>query len=157
MSTRPVYHKGTFNVICDICGRQYKSYELQKRWDGFMVCKDDFEPRQPQDFVRGVADFQAPPYTRPENADVFVGVCTPDGMSCIVDYAVADCCVTDYIALWFDFNVNPPSCDITYYATPYTVPGNTTDWACNTLMLDAALTIDGIYGVQQFTLTVEDS
>jgi hypothetical protein len=37
-----------------------------------MVCAGDWEPRQPQDFVRGVADFQAPPFTRPEPADVFI-------------------------------------------------------------------------------------
>lgn len=36
-----------------------------------MVCEDDWEPRQPQDFVRGVADYQAPPWTRPEQGDVF--------------------------------------------------------------------------------------
>ena len=37
-----------------------------------MVCQDCWEPRQPQDFVRGVADIQAPPWTRPEGTDVFV-------------------------------------------------------------------------------------
>jgi hypothetical protein len=42
-----------------------------------MVCDDDWEIRHPQDFVRGVADIQAPPWTRPEPADVFVsGACT---------------------------------------------------------------------------------
>ena len=42
-----------------------------------MVCAVDYEPRQPQDFVRGVADFQAPPFTRPEPQDQFVpGPCT---------------------------------------------------------------------------------
>ena len=78
MSQRPRYDKGDWNAICDICGRQYKASELQKRLDGFMVCSDDYEPRQPQDFVRVVADFQAPPYTRPESPDVFIpGVCSP--------------------------------------------------------------------------------
>lgn len=157
MSYRPIYARGDWNAICDICGREYKASQLQKRWDSFMTCHDCFEPRQPQDFVRGVADFQAPPYTRPENQDSFIGVCTPDGMSCIIDYAVVDCCVVDYIALWFDFNVNPPACDILYYSVPTTIPALQTIWACNTLMLDAALTIDGIVGIQQFELTVEDS
>ena len=74
MSTRPRYDKGDWNAICDICGRHVKASELQKRWDGFMVCEMDFEMRHPQDFVRGVADFQAPPFTRPEAADSFVTV-----------------------------------------------------------------------------------
>jgi len=39
-----------------------------------MVCEDDWEPRQPQDFVRGVADYQAPPWTRPEPQDQFIKV-----------------------------------------------------------------------------------
>jgi len=37
-----------------------------------MVCKGDWEVRQPQDYVRGVADIQAPPYVRPEQANVFL-------------------------------------------------------------------------------------
>jgi hypothetical protein len=37
-----------------------------------MVCSGDWEVRQPQDYVRGVADIQAPPYVRPEQADVFL-------------------------------------------------------------------------------------
>jgi hypothetical protein len=37
-----------------------------------MVCREDWEPRQPQDFVRGVADQQAVPWSRPEPADRFI-------------------------------------------------------------------------------------
>jgi len=72
MPYRPRYDKGDWKAICDSCGRELKASELRKRWDGFMVCAGDWEPRQPQDFVRGVADFQAPPFTRPEPADVFI-------------------------------------------------------------------------------------
>mgnify|MGYP006279900637 CR=1 FL=1 len=72
MPYRPRYDKGDWKAICDSCGKELKASELRKRWDGFMVCAGDWEPRQPQDFVRGVADFQAPPFTRPEPADVFV-------------------------------------------------------------------------------------
>jgi hypothetical protein len=72
MPYRPRYDKGDWKAICDSCGRELKASELRKRWDGFMVCAGDWEPRQPQDFVRGVADFQAPPFTRPEPADIFI-------------------------------------------------------------------------------------
>lgn len=37
-----------------------------------MVCSGDWEIRQPQDYVRGVADIQAPPYVRPEQRDSFL-------------------------------------------------------------------------------------
>ena len=82
MSYQSNYTRGQWLVICEACGRKYKNTELRQRWDGFMVCEDDWEPRQPQDFVRGVADYQAPPWTRPEQGDVFEPVTlvyTPDG------------------------------------------------------------------------------
>jgi len=72
MSSTPRWDNGGWNVICDVCGRQYKNHELQLRWDGFMVCSGDWEPRQPQDFVHGVADIQAPKWARPEQTDNFI-------------------------------------------------------------------------------------
>jgi len=74
MSSTPTYIRGDWNAICDCCGRQYKGSQLQLRWDGLMVCSQDFEVRHPQDFVRGVADYQAPKWTRPESQDTFVDV-----------------------------------------------------------------------------------
>ena len=70
----PRYDKGDWNAICDVCGTQVKASTLRQRWDGFMVCSRDWEPRHPQDFVRGVADIQAPKWTRPEATDTFIGI-----------------------------------------------------------------------------------
>ena len=39
-----------------------------------MCCRHDWEIRQPQDFVRGVADTQIAPWTRPEPTDSFVPI-----------------------------------------------------------------------------------
>jgi hypothetical protein len=50
----------------------FKDSELQLRWDGLMVCSGDWEPRQPQDFVHGVADIQAPKWVRSEQSDFFI-------------------------------------------------------------------------------------
>ena len=72
MSYQSNYVRGSWNCICESCGRLVKAGELRQRWDGFMVDERCWEPRQPQDFVRGVADYQAPPFTRPEQGDVFV-------------------------------------------------------------------------------------
>lgn len=91
MSYKPRWDNGGWNVICDACGRQFKDSELQLRWDGLMVCSGDWEPRQPQDFVHGVADKQAPPFTRAEQQDTFVFVCTPITSQGIADYGQADC------------------------------------------------------------------
>ena len=68
------YDKGEWAVLCDVCGRKFRNQDLRQRWDGLKTCKDDWEPRQPQDFVRGVADYQAPVWTRPEPSDKFVPV-----------------------------------------------------------------------------------
>lgn len=72
MSYRPYYKKGDWLAICDVCGRKVKASHIKQRWDGLKVCPEDWEPRQPQDFVRGVAEHIAPPWTAPESADTFL-------------------------------------------------------------------------------------
>jgi hypothetical protein len=54
-----------------------------------MVCTDDWEPRQPQDFVRGVADIQLAPWVRDEAPDTFVLGCT--SMTALPGYASPGC------------------------------------------------------------------
>jgi hypothetical protein len=61
-----------YNALCDVCGWKFKASELKRRWDGLMCCSEDWEPRQPQDFVRGVRDQKKLPFTRPEATDTFV-------------------------------------------------------------------------------------
>ena len=73
------YDRGDWAVLCDACGRKMKASDLRQRWDGLKVCNEDWEPRQPQDFVRGVADYQAPPWTRPEPPNQFIDPLVPDG------------------------------------------------------------------------------
>lgn len=68
------YKAGVINAICDRCGVKFKSDELRKTWDGFMVCKDDFEYRHPQELIRGPRPQVSQPWTRPEGADRFVTV-----------------------------------------------------------------------------------
>lgn len=63
---------GEWNCICDVCGFKFKSGMLQKRWDGLMVCKSDYELRHPQDFLRVPKEKVSPPWARPEGTDVFI-------------------------------------------------------------------------------------
>lgn len=72
MSYIPRYDKGNWIAMCDVCGRKYKASALTKRWDGLMCCQEDWEIRQPQDFVRGVLDTQIAPWLRSEPSDSFV-------------------------------------------------------------------------------------
>lgn len=62
--------KNEWNAICDICGFEFKSSQLMKQWDGLRVCKQDYSPRHPQEFVRGKKDDQSVLWTRSEGADV---------------------------------------------------------------------------------------
>lgn len=95
MATPRFYDNGTYNAICDECGRQFRAFQLTQRWDGLMVCQEDWETRQPQDFVRGVADKMVPPYTRPEQADTFGFFCTLVTSEGMADYGQADCAMAD--------------------------------------------------------------
>lgn len=65
---------GDFWRICDCCGFRVRASKTRKRWDGLMVCLDDWEPRHPQDGVKGRADKMAVPNPRPEPADTFIDV-----------------------------------------------------------------------------------
>lgn len=72
MGQADYYAHGQNNVICDVCGFKYKSSQVRTRWDGLTVCKKDWEPRQPQDFVRAKHDDQRPIVSSPEDDDVFL-------------------------------------------------------------------------------------
>ena len=69
MSYKPSWDSGNWLAICDRCGLKFKASQLQETWDGFMVCVGDWEERQPQDFVAGVPDQQALPWTSVEQED----------------------------------------------------------------------------------------
>ena len=69
---RHYYIPGDHWMICDECGLQYRRSQMLERWDGFLVCKKDWEPRHPQEFVRGRVDKIAVKNPRPEQVDMSV-------------------------------------------------------------------------------------
>lgn len=82
---------GDWNALCDRCGRKFKASQLKKTWDNLYVCKDDWEPRHEQDFLRGVKDDPSVPFTRPDDT---VTVCSPNNIAGI---AVAGCAIAGNI------------------------------------------------------------
>ena len=86
------YKKGTWSACCDICGFEFKSDELRKNWKGLIVCREDYEQRQPLDFIRARHEDTSVPWTRPEPVDNEVlTACDFWSSSQLADYGTADC------------------------------------------------------------------
>lgn len=99
---------GDWNSVCYECGRKRKASTLLRHWQGYYVCPEHWEPRQPQDFVRSVPDNQTPPWVQPMPANVFLAVCYPNDTCAIPGYAEPGCVTPN--------NINPLN----------TIPGFTT-------------------------------
>jgi hypothetical protein len=85
--TRNYYLPGSWNCTCDSCSKKIKATEAKQRWDGFLVCPDCFEPRQPQDFVKPRQDQISVPFSRPIPTYEFV---PQNWTEPIRDYVVTD-------------------------------------------------------------------
>lgn len=85
MPNADYYKPGDWNAICDGCGRKFKASELRRDWKGRMMCPAQWEPRQPQDFVKGVKDDMATPWSRPDPPPTYVNT----GHSAIAGIAIA--------------------------------------------------------------------
>lgn len=70
---------GDWNVQCFQCGRKLKSSRAVRNWQGYFVHPEHNEPRQTQDFVRGVPDNQIPPWVQPWPKTVYVYSNAPMG------------------------------------------------------------------------------
>jgi hypothetical protein len=70
--TSTYYADGQWNFTCQLCGKTRKSSAGVKTWDGFRVCKEHKEVRNPQDLMRGVKGETPPPWTAPQAPDTFV-------------------------------------------------------------------------------------
>lgn len=57
---------GDYNVICDRTGFKVKRSECRRTWDGFLVRKEDWEPRHPMDFLKPRPERQRVRDARPE-------------------------------------------------------------------------------------------
>jgi hypothetical protein len=79
---------------------------LIKQWQGFYVCPEHWESRQSQDFVKAQADIETVPWSQSQPADVFVYVCSPNGMTAIPRQAIPGCAMPSYISQSYDPNIN---------------------------------------------------
>lgn len=101
MGKADYYESGGFNAVCYECGRKRKASMLKLHWQGYYVCPEHWEPRQPQDFVRSIPDNMTPPWAQPMPADVFSPSCTPSGSSGVPGLAEPGCAIPNYLSPLF--------------------------------------------------------
>lgn len=94
MGQADYYAPGDWNVQCYECGRKYKASMLRKNWQGYWVCPEHWEPRQPQDFARSVIDYQTPPWQQPWPAPLIEYVCSWEGRSAWAGVGEAGCMIS---------------------------------------------------------------
>ncbi len=58
--------------ICDRCGQKFRHADLRKEWNGLMVCREDYDPRHPQEGLRGIKENTAVRDARPPQPDNFL-------------------------------------------------------------------------------------
>jgi len=66
------YIPGDNYGLCGECGFKFHTSELKRRWDNLYVCKEDWEPKHPQESVRAKADKIRPDIISPESTDSFI-------------------------------------------------------------------------------------
>lgn len=67
------FRLGSFYRVDDRTGFPQRAERTRFEWNGLIVDQARWEPRQPQDLVKGVPDIQSVPDARPLGANVYVG------------------------------------------------------------------------------------
>jgi hypothetical protein len=66
------YKAGSWWYHCPVCGFKYRAEETKLRWDGEYVCKADWEPRHPLDFLKGRDENIDVPYSNEESVTIYM-------------------------------------------------------------------------------------
>jgi len=71
-TANPGFKDGDNWVECQVCGMDTYASDIKKRWDGVLVCPEDYETRHPQDFVRARKDKIAATIVAPQPTEIDV-------------------------------------------------------------------------------------
>jgi hypothetical protein len=83
---------GEWNARCSLCNKKMKASWMVRNWQGLYRCPEHNEPRQPQDFVRGIQEVITPPWVQPIG-QIFTSFCTLNGQSAIPNFAIPGCMI----------------------------------------------------------------
>lgn len=83
---------GNWKVTCHVCGFWYPSSEIQKRWDGVLVCPKDYELRHPQTLIKVRGERAFPTFVSKDlSPDPTTGICYVDTASSYAGLGTAGC------------------------------------------------------------------
>ena len=88
---------GNWKVACQVCGFWYPSSEINKRWDGLLVCDADNEARHPQTLIKIRGETAVPDFVNSDGIDNFIFVCDFINSQGLADIGVADCARADVV------------------------------------------------------------
>jgi len=134
---------GDNNAVCYECGRKRKASTLVRHWQGYFVCREHWEPRQQQDFVRNIPDVITPPWAQPAS-DNIRNYCTSNGVTAIPWFAVPSCCIPNYVSPYFDYSQVINSCVPYIVLVDEQLSIGTDITACTALVVEATFQMDGI-------------
>lgn len=64
------FNENDYPVVCDLIGVRFNRSECRKTWDGLLVHKSVWNPRQPQDTPRIIPIAKLPKDLRPGTTDL---------------------------------------------------------------------------------------
>ena len=92
---RYTYKPGEWNVTCQVCGFRFPASKIKTRWDGLLVCSEDYETRHPQDLIRVPQEDTSVPYSSPPQ-ETFIHTCSIITQHPYADVGEADCARVDF-------------------------------------------------------------
>lgn len=119
------YVGGSFYRICDMTGFKIRAERTSKQWNNLIVREQSWEPRQPQDFVKGVRDEQAAPEPRPRQVNVFLGPLTTT-LEANAAAGATQLSVQSSVRMEIGDNITLPLTDTVYSGNITSVPNSTT-------------------------------
>lgn len=84
------WEAGSWNAYCSMCGRKRKANQMVRNWQGMYRCPEHDEPRQTQDFARGVPENIGVPWAQ-EPQPQFIFTCSINTRSAVAGVGEAGC------------------------------------------------------------------
>lgn len=84
---------GDWNAFCSMCGKKRKANTMVRNWQGLYRCPEHDEPRQPQDFARGVPEDLQVPWAQELANNKFASICSLQGRIGVPGYAMPGCAI----------------------------------------------------------------